>query len=114
MKKLLLLTGAGLGFLAGCATPQPDAALLSAQQQVGMAANNADVVNYAQPQLRTAQTELGNADAALKDGDMARVDHHALLATRYAETAQQVAQEKRAEQAVAAAPLARDQALLQN
>ena len=114
MKKSLLLAGAGLCILAGCATPQPDAALLGAQQQVGMAANNADVVSDAQPQLQTAQNELAKANAALQDGDMANVDHHALLATRYAETAQQVAQEKRAEQAVAAAPLARDQALLQN
>jgi outer membrane protein OmpA-like peptidoglycan-associated protein len=114
MKKSLLLAGAGLYVLAGCATPQPDAALIGAQQKVGMAANNADIVNYAYPQLQTAQDELKRANDALKDGDMANVDHHAFLATRYAETAQQVAQEKRAEQVVATAPAARTQALLEN
>jgi outer membrane protein OmpA-like peptidoglycan-associated protein len=114
MKTSRLLVGAGLCLLAACATPQPDAALIAAQQQVSAAANNADVVNYAAPQLQTAQNELNQASAALNNGDMASVDHHAFLASRYAESAQQVAQQKRADQVVASAPLARNQALLEN
>jgi outer membrane protein OmpA-like peptidoglycan-associated protein len=108
----LLWSGAlGLCFLAGCAAPQPDAALTGARQEVAAAANNADVVSFATPELQRAQAALGEAEAALKKDDLASVDHYAFLATRHAQTAEQIAQEKRSEQAVANAPLARSQAM---
>jgi outer membrane protein OmpA-like peptidoglycan-associated protein len=114
-KMPLYLSGAAACVLFGCAgTPQPDAALIAARSQVAAAANNADVVTYATPQLQTAQGSLGQAEVALSNGDMARVDHYAFLASRDAETAQEIAQAKKAQQVVANAPLARSQALLEN
>jgi outer membrane protein OmpA-like peptidoglycan-associated protein len=111
----LCLLGAGACVLSGCAgTPQPDAALMAARSQVAAAGSNADVASFATPQLQTAQGALGHAEAALKNDDMTSVDHYAFLASRDAETAQAIAREKKAQQVVANAPLARDQALLEN
>jgi outer membrane protein OmpA-like peptidoglycan-associated protein len=114
MKKSLMLTGASLCVLAGCASmPQPDAQYTSAQQTVGMTANNPNVVKYAEPQVQGAKNELSQAGDALQKGDTTDEDYHSFMASRYAETAHQIAQEKRDEQTVANAPLERDQALLQ-
>ena len=112
----LFFFGAGLGIsiLAGCAAaPEPDPALLRAQTEVGAAANNPDIVTFAAPQLNEAQGALLQSQSALKDRDMASVDHYAFLASRHAETAEQVARQKKAEQVVENAPAARNQVLLQ-
>jgi outer membrane protein OmpA-like peptidoglycan-associated protein len=116
MQKIpLYLFGTGLCVLCGCAgAAQPDAALIAARSQVAAAGSNADVASFAAPQLQTAQGALGQAEVALKNDDMASVDHYAFLASRDAETAQAVAREKRAQQVVANAPLARSQALLEH
>ncbi len=110
----LLLVGGGLGALAGCAgTPQPDAALTQARGQVAAAANDAHVVEFAQPELQQAQAALQQADAALRNEDMTAVDHYAYLASRYAGTAEQTAKLKTAQQVVAGASGARSAALVQ-
>jgi outer membrane protein OmpA-like peptidoglycan-associated protein len=116
MRKIpLYLIGAGMCVLSGCAgTPQPDAALVAARSQVAAAASNPDVATFAAPHLQAAQAELGKAEAALQNDDMAGVDHHAFLASRDAETAQAIARTKTAQQTVANAPLSRSQALLEN
>jgi outer membrane protein OmpA-like peptidoglycan-associated protein len=113
MKKTLILASASLCALAGCAsTAQPDASYTSAETTV-TAASNPDVMRYANPQLQSAKNELSQAGAALQKNDTTDEDYHSFMALRYAETAQQIAQEKRDEQTVENAPLARDQALLQ-
>ena len=110
----LLLVGGGLGALAGCAgTPQPDAALTQARGQVAAAANDAQVVEFAQPELQQAQAALQQADAALRNEDMTAVDHYAYLASRYAGTAEQTAKLKTAQQVVAGASGARSATLVQ-
>jgi outer membrane protein OmpA-like peptidoglycan-associated protein len=110
----LLLLGGGLAALAGCAgTPQPDAALTQAQAQVAAAANDANVVALAQPELQKAQAALQQSEAALRNDDMTAVDHDAYLATRYAATAEQMAKLKAAQRVVAQAPEARSAALTQ-
>jgi outer membrane protein OmpA-like peptidoglycan-associated protein len=114
MNKNRLFLAAGLCILASCATPRPDAAYNGAQTEVASAANSPDVVTYAGPQLQAAQNALSQADAALKNNDVVNEDHYAFLASRYAETAQQIARQKRAQQIVASAPAARNQALLEN
>jgi outer membrane protein OmpA-like peptidoglycan-associated protein len=114
MNRSYLLLFAGVSVLAACSTPKPDAALTQAEAQVNTAANDADVVNYANPQLQTAQQSLSQANAALKDGDTAGEDHYAFLASRYAQTAEQIARQKKAQQVVQAAPLTREQVLRQN
>ena len=107
-------TGIAVSILAGCAaSPEPDPALLRAQTEVGAAANNPDIVAFAAPQLNEAQGALLQSQSALKDRDMASVDHYAFLASRHAETAEQVARQKKAEQVVENAPAARNQVLLQ-
>jgi predicted S18 family serine protease len=107
MNRYHVLLLAGVSALAACATPQPDSALTEAQSQVNAASNNADVVKYANPQLQTAQQSLKQAEAALKNDDMNAVDHYSFLASRYAQTAEQVANENKAQQVVANAPLSR-------
>jgi outer membrane protein OmpA-like peptidoglycan-associated protein len=114
MQKSMILAGASLCALAACATaPQPDASYTAAQTSVN-AASNADVMRYADPQLVSAKNELSQAGAALKENDPTGEDYHSFVAMRDAETAQQIAQEKKDQQTVANAPLARDQALLQH
>jgi outer membrane protein OmpA-like peptidoglycan-associated protein len=111
---LFIGTGLGVSILAGCAAaPEPDPALLRAQTEVGAAANNPDIVAFAAPQLNEAQQALHQSQSALKDRDMPSVDHYAFLASRHAETAEQIARQKKAEQVVENAPAARNQVLLQ-
>lgn len=108
----VILAGSGLALLAGCAgTPQPDAALTQAREQVAAAGNDAQVVASAQPQLQQAQAALAQSETALRNDDMTSVDHYAYLASRYAATAEQAAKLKQAQQVVANAPAERGAAL---
>jgi hypothetical protein len=107
----LLLIGTGVSVLAGCvASPQSDPAVTRAQSQVTAASNNPDVLRFAMPQLEEAQSALKQSQSAQ---DSATVDHDAFLASRYAETAEQIARQKRAEQVVSNASVARNEVLLQ-
>jgi len=102
----LLLIGTGASLLAGCAaSPQTDPAFTRAQAEVAAAANNPDVFEFARPQLQEAQGALKQSESA---HDSATVDHFAFLASRYAETAAQIARQKKAEQVVLNAPAARN------
>ena len=107
----IIVLSALVGVVTGCAAPQPDAALLQARADYGAAANDPGVASMAPDQLRQSQQALQQSEQALKGGDMAEVDHHALLASRYAATAQQTARLKEAQQVVANAPVERSQAL---
>jgi outer membrane protein OmpA-like peptidoglycan-associated protein len=108
----LVLAGVGLTALAGCAgAPQPDAALLQAREQVATAANDPQVVALAVPELQQAQGALQQSEAALRNDDMTAVDHNAYLASRYAQTAEQTAKLKQAQQSVTNAPTERKAAL---
>jgi outer membrane protein OmpA-like peptidoglycan-associated protein len=113
MKKVLILL-AGASTLAACATPQPDAALTNARAEVNTAASTPEVASNAGSQLQQAQTALGQAEQALQNNDMAGVDHYALLASRYAQTAEQVAQQKQAQQVVANSAVDRERVLREN
>jgi len=107
----LLLIGTGASLLAGCAaSPQTDPAFTRAQAEVAAAANNPDVFEFARPQLQEAQGALKQSESA---HDSATVDHFAFLASRYAETAAQIARQKKAEQVVLNAPAARNAVLLE-
>jgi outer membrane protein OmpA-like peptidoglycan-associated protein len=108
----IMVLGALVGAVTGCAAPQPDAALLQARADYGAAANDPGVVSLASDHLRQSQQALQQSEQALSNGgDMAAVDHYALLASRYAATAQQTARLKEAQQVVANAPVERSQAL---
>jgi outer membrane protein OmpA-like peptidoglycan-associated protein len=110
----LLFLGGSVAALAACAgTPQPDAALTEARSEVAAANNNASVVALAQPEVEKAQSELQQAEAALRNDNMTDVDHHAYLATRDAATAQQMAKLKQAQETVAHAPEERNAAVAQ-
>jgi outer membrane protein OmpA-like peptidoglycan-associated protein len=110
---VFFITSVGV-VLAGCAAgPEPDASLIRARTEVTAAANNPDVVSSAALRLDAAQKALTQSESALKKGDMENVDHYAFLASRYAETAEQTARQKKAQQVVANAPAARNEALLQ-
>ncbi len=62
------------------------------------------------PQLQEAQSALKQSESM---HDSATVDHYAFLASRYAETAEQIARQKKAEQVVSNASAARNEVLLQ-
>lgn len=104
---------AGLaGAATGCAAPQPDTALRQARSDYAAAANDPRVALMAPDQLRQSQQALQQSEQALKSrDDTAIVDHYALLASRYAATAQQAVRLKEAQQIVANAPAERSQAL---
>lgn len=107
-----IVIGALAGAVAGCAAPQPDAALLQARSDYAAAANDPRVALMAPDQLRRSQQALQQSEQALNSrNDTAIVDHYALLASRYAETAQQTVRLKEAQQIVANAPAERSQAL---
>ena len=107
-----IVVGALAGVVTGCAAPQPDAALLQARTDYAAAANDPRVALTAPDQLRQSQQALQQSEQALSNrDDMALVDHYALLASRYAATAQQTVRLKEAQQVVANAPAERSQAL---
>ena len=108
----VIMFGALVGAITGCAAPQPDAALLQARSDYAAAANDPGVASMASDQLSQSQQALQQSEQALSNGgDMAKVDHYAFLASRYAATAQQTARLKQAQQVIANAPAERSQAL---
>ena len=108
----LVIVGALAGAVMGCAAPSPDAALLQARSDYAAAANDPKVALMAPDQLRQSQQALQQSEQALSNrADMALVDHYALLASRYAGTAEQTVRLKEAQQVVANAPAERSQAL---
>jgi outer membrane protein OmpA-like peptidoglycan-associated protein len=108
----VIVLGALIGALAGCAAPEPDAALLQARGDYAAAAGDPGVASMAPDQLRQSQQALQQSEQALSSGkEMPEVDHYAFLASRYAATARQTARLKEAQQVVANAPVERSQAL---
>lgn len=102
---------AGVCVLTGCvASPQTSPGLTRARSEVATAANNPAVFEFAMPQLEKAQDALKQSESA---HDSATVDYYAFLASRYAEAAEQIARQKRAEQVVSNASAARNAVLLQ-
>jgi outer membrane protein OmpA-like peptidoglycan-associated protein len=105
-----ILIGAGLMLaMAGCAsTPQPNAALVSAQSAVGEAEADPNVTRYAALDLETAKRHLDEAQAASMHHDDAAIDQPAYLAAQTARLAQARATAKADDARVAAGQSERD------
>jgi outer membrane protein OmpA-like peptidoglycan-associated protein len=106
--KIWIGMGLVAGF-AGCAsTPQPDAALISAREQVQKAESDPNVSKYAALDLEAARKQLDAADAAAMNHQDAAVDQPAYLAMQTARLAIAHADAKADDARVAAGQTERD------
>lgn len=109
-----LLCALGTTALLGACSSAPNQNLISAQQTYEAAAQNPAVVRDAPLDLQQAKASLDRAEALAKNGEnSADVDYYAYLATRDAQTAQQSARLREAQDTVKNAGSARAEALLQ-
>jgi outer membrane protein OmpA-like peptidoglycan-associated protein len=104
---------------AGCSTAPPasdvaaaNTALSNAGQAIDLAAANPHVAKYTASELERAQGSLQQANAAWKNKhDLAATTHFAYLARQRASTAQALANERAAHEAVTVAAANRDHAV---
>jgi outer membrane protein OmpA-like peptidoglycan-associated protein len=104
---------------AGCSSTPPAAdvaaantAIDNAGQTIDRAANDPHVAKYASSELQRANDTLGKAKAAWNDKhDLHATTHLAYLAQQRAATAEQLANERASEDAVAVAAVNRDHAV---
>jgi outer membrane protein OmpA-like peptidoglycan-associated protein len=91
--------------LAGCAvTPEANQQLEAARAAYGVAAGDPRVQAYAQPELRSAEAALFDAERMAKEGGPSeRVEHNAYLAAQRARVATSAAESRKAEGDLAAA-----------
>lgn len=100
--------------LLGCATSQPDPALLHARQTVETVAQDPTVTRYAQTELARARAALQSAEQAQNDGlGAAEVAHRAYIAERLAAAAQATATAHQNDERVQQAPAERERLRLQ-
>lgn len=111
----LSLAAIAVATLAACASaPSRHAALDDAQAAYDRVASDPQVARSASLELRRAQQDLQQAQAAQRDGkDPSAVEHYAYLAKQRAEVALQAGKAAQAEQAVADASLHRDSILIE-
>jgi outer membrane protein OmpA-like peptidoglycan-associated protein len=102
-------------FLVGCATtPQPNATLDEAREKVGAIADNPQINRHAGAELRQALEHLATTERLWRDREDAReVSHHARLAMRQADIAEEATRSRLADQRVAQLRTEREQLSLQ-
>jgi outer membrane protein OmpA-like peptidoglycan-associated protein len=112
--RILPLTSLALAVLGACSSvPTSNTTLDAAHGDYRAAQNNELVSQFAPAEMRRATEALTRADNAFERRDKSTdVDHLAYLARSQIALAQQTAQQKSAEQALAGAASARDQARL--
>lgn len=103
-----------VAILSGCATPKENPALTNAHSSYDSARNNPQVTNLAALELKEASDSLARADAALSKGEKAdTVSHLAYIASQKVRIAEEAANRKAAESAVANAAAERDRVRLE-
>ena len=115
MKKIqyVSMTLIALTILSGCNTTRNNATLAEAHSNYNNASVNPNVTNLAALELKEASDSLNKADAALSKGeDSATVNHLAYLANQRVAIAQETANRKSSETAIANATAERNQVRL--
>lgn len=96
--------------ISGCSSISQNPSLTAAHNSYNTALSNTDVTRLAALELKQARETLDKADIALKEGeDQETVDQLAYIARKQVEIAQETAEQKTAELAVANATAVRDQ-----
>ena len=114
MRYRILLSACAALALAGCATRQPPAELVSARQAVAVASQDADAAKAGAVQLQEARTSLDLAEKAFAEREKASVvREYAYAASRNADVARQQGAEGRAREAIAAGEGERNRVLLE-
>ncbi|MFA5171415.1 MAG: OmpA family protein [Sulfuriferula sp.] len=110
-KKLYFpLTLLAVAMFSGCTSMPQNSSLTEAHNSYDSARTNPEVVNLAAAELQVAGNSLSKADAALNDGESdATVNQLAYITKQQVAIAQQTAQRKTAELAVAAASAKRNE-----
>lgn len=107
------LIGAAV-LISGCATPAPSERLQAARESVEEVRQDPEVARSAAEALDRARRALEEAERLFDEGaDTQRVDHYAYLAGRYAEIAQEEAQQARLQDQVEGARERRQQVRLE-
>ena len=110
----LPITLIAVAILAGCATSKENPSLTDAHSRYDSARSNPQVTNLAALELKEASDSLSKADVALSKGEKAdTVSHLAYIASQKVRIAEETANRKAAEQAVANASAERDRVRLE-
>jgi outer membrane protein OmpA-like peptidoglycan-associated protein len=108
------MTLIAVALISGCSSVPQNSSLTAAHNSYDSARTNPEVTKLAAAELQVAGNSLSKADAALKDGESdATVNQLAYITQQQVAIAQQTAQRKTAELAVAAASAKRNEIQLQ-